>query len=292
MITRSFEAFGTAWTLLIDHPHFPDSILETILQATDQFEQHYSRFIETSEVCQFRQLPPGKYPVSDPLAELLQSGQVLQTLTNGGFNIAVGTLLEQAGYDANYSLAQAPEHTALHWHAPTWSIQGNVVTLSEPLVFDIGGIGKGYWIDQISQILKQHDFPYHLIDGGGDMFATQKSSGEGWKVAIEWPGREDTALSLISLFHQGLAISDIYKRRWKDWNHLIHATTMRPLSALLGCAAIASSAYHADQITSGIAFSHPKNHQAIVDHFSGIALVVNADQAVAVYNQWPGERYF
>jgi thiamine biosynthesis lipoprotein len=165
--------------------------------------------------------------------------------------------LEKLGYDQHYNFAHAPTDLPA-WQLPHWNVHHRDLIIDGPVVFDIGGIGKGYWIDHISQLLLKADLPYHLVDGGGDMMGTTKRNGEGWRIALEWPGRPEMAIGLSELKNQAIAVSDTFKRRWKNWHHLISAQSQKPLQEIVGLMAIAPTAFAADQCTSGLAFGSPK----------------------------------
>lgn len=285
----SFESMGTLWQITADVDALPTAVISRIKKETNAFDQQYSRFIATSESNKFRNSVAGKYQVSPMLAEILTAAQHLFQLTDGAFDISIATLFEEVGYDPQYNFAKAPDK--VNWKPPQWSIEGETITISGPIVFDIGGIGKGYWIDKISQILIQEGFTHHLVDGGGDMYGTTKADSAPWRIAIEYPGKTDTALGLVELKNQGLAISDVLKRKWKNWHHLINAKTNQPITQLLSNAALASTAFIADQMTSVLSFSDPNSYERIAKELHADYLIMKSDETLLASNTWPGELF-
>lgn len=222
---------------------------------------------------------------------MLRAGQNLRKLTKGGFDPAIATLLEELGYDKKYNLLWAPAQAPRDWKSPKWKIKGKQLTIEKPMVFDVGGIGKGYWIDQVSAFLKENGLPFHLVDGGGDMMATSKRDGSGWNVALEWPGRPELAIGTIELRNQGLAASDVFRRRWKNWHHLISARTKEPIHDIVGLIAVAPSAFAADQCTSGLAFGPRPKFDQIAKHFAAEYLLVHENNTLTASSNWPGELF-
>jgi thiamine biosynthesis lipoprotein len=247
LTTHDWEAMGTHWHISV-FGEVSDDFWREVEQDSFQFEQQFSRFIAESEVNRWSKVSgAGEAEVSDTLAELLLFAQKLKTLTHGAFDPAVGGLLEAAGYDPTYSFsAKSPEA----WRKPEWSISGNTLHFSGPLVIDIGGYGKGYWIDQLSAKLAKAGYLFHLVDGGGDMFATTKPDGAGWRVAIEVPGKPDEALEVITLNSQALAVSDTQKRAWGEWHHVVDPRQAKPANNVSSAAVVASSAQVADALTT------------------------------------------
>ncbi len=293
MRTLEFEALGTRWAICLDleTETFPAELYQEILTEINEFDQTCSRFIPTSEANAFRTKPAGTYAMSAVMAELLQAAAQLRDLTQGAFDPAIAGLLEKAGYNADYAFDLAPANYDLEWQLPEWSITGQALTISGPVVFDIGGIGKGYWIDHISQFLLAHGYAHHLVDGGGDMMATTKRSGEGWQIALEWPGKIDTALGTVTLKNQGFAASDTFRRRWKTWHHLIHAQTKQPIQSVAGCFAVAPTAFSADQLTSALCFSTPDRYPRVAKALRGEYAVLTTDNQLKVSPEWKGELF-
>ncbi|MEO8581102.1 MAG: FAD:protein FMN transferase [Patescibacteria group bacterium] len=290
MFNLSFESMGTHWQVSVDVEQLPQNVITDIFEQTNQFDQQYSRFISTSEANKFRHAQQGEYEISETLAMMLQAGQRISILSDGAFDVSVATLFEEIGYDQDYNFGKAPK--TIEWKPPKWSVHKTILITDGPIVFDVGGIGKGYWIDQISNILKKHKFMNHLVEGGGDMFGTQKRDGSPWQVAIEYPGKPDTAIGIVGLQNQGLAVSDIFKRAWKNWHHLVNASTGKPVSSMLGNAAISSSTFLADQMTSCLSFAPAENYAEIASELKAEYLIVNADATLQVSDDWKGELFY
>lgn len=303
MTEYQFEAIGTVWHLLIDDAlssPVPESLWQLILAKTDQFDRQFSRFIEGSEVTAFRHSSAGTFSISAELTKLLVAADHLRTLTYGTHDPAVGTLLEAAGYNQSYDF-QPNTQAISDWRLPIWSVDPDTKTISidGPVVFDIGGTGKGYWIDRVSQIITTAGYPHHLVDGGGDMMATTKADGSGWFIALEWPGRPDTALGSVTLKNQGLAASDTLRRSWatknttnaENWHHLLDIQQKKAVNSLLGCTAIAKNAWVADQVTAALSLVPAPEYPRIATALHGEYLVLETTSKAHLSPNWPGELY-
>jgi thiamine biosynthesis lipoprotein len=296
MIKKEFEALGTKWGLLIDAPQFSDDDFTEIRQLVDQFETQFSRFKEQSQVNAFVDSSAGTYQVSPVLTELLTVSQQLKQLTAGCFNPAVATLLSQAGYGKQFSstvgnldsLQQEKHENGVTSQLPEWSITGDQLSIDGPTQFDFGGIAKGYLIDQVSQLLLKQGYHYHLVDGGGDMVATTKQGGQGWKIALEYPGKTDVAMGTLVLHNQAFAGSDIYKRKWDKWHHLIDVKTNEPIKSIVACMVVAPSAFRADQLTSALFFSATENYTQIAQEYQGSYFVLLSTGHYMVSDNWQG----
>lgn len=285
----SFKALGTEWSVLIDGRKFSVADQRALAEHIGKFEKRFSRFLPDTEVNQFRSVQKGDYQISKEFAYLLATADRLRILTGGIYDPAMAELLEQAGYDKNYRLV--PDEKVDHFVLPHWSLNGSTLSLAGGTVFDLGGIGKGYAIDVAARFLCDRGYQYFLVEAGGDMFGTEKADGSPYVIALEWPGKPDTAFGTIVLKNMGLAASDRFRRRWQDWHHIVDPHTKKPIEKILGVTAVAPTAFAADCMTSGLFLSAPTEYPKIAQEFEGEFVVFTAEGKVQVSETWPGEFY-
>ena len=289
MISFSFEALGTKWAVSIDAESFPEQDQRSLTEEIAAFERRFSRFLPESESNQFRAASPGTFEVSGDFLALLSAADHIRCLTRGAYDPAVGGLLERAGYDASYRFS--PDGAADEYEIPRWFLEGGQLRLDAPIVFDFGGIGKGYSIDLAARLLRSLGYEHFLINGGGDIFGTEKRDGTPFRVALEWPGTLGTAFGVVPVSSRGIAVSDRLRRRWGDWHHIVHSKTKRPIETIIGCAAIAPCAFLADQMTSALFLSDSSLFEAIACELSAEWIVFFSDGSVRVSEGWEGELF-
>lgn len=274
---------------MVDHETFLETDRQALVEMVAHFEKRFSRFLLESEVNQFREARPGTHEISEEFSRLLVRADALRGLTQGKYDPAVGRLLEQAGYDPSYRFEE--EKTADEYVLPKWSLVGRNLTIDGPVVFDLGGIGKGYCIDLVAEFLKERGYVYFLVEGGGDMYGTTKHDGGAYRVALEWPGKPDTAFGIVELRSQGIAVSDSFKRRWKNWHHILDLETKKPVQATIGCAALAKSAFDADCLTSVLFLSSSEVYGKASQELQGEYVVFQENGTVLASQGWPGELF-
>lgn len=285
--THAFEAIGTHWHITVEATEaVPQETWQKVQDRITAFDQRFSRFILSSEANAWRTAESGSYAVSAEMAALLQFAADLRRATNGKFDPAVGGLLELAGYDPSYSFTEKSQLT--DWKTPGWDISGNILTIDAPLVIDVGGYGKGTCIDLTAEILRAAGWQYFLIDGGGDLYGTTKLSGDPWQVAVEWPGKPEYALSQVALSNQALAVSDIFKRNWGDWHHVIDPDAAKPASQVLGIAVLGPDAQTADGLTTAIALVPAAERATLAQRFKVEFVLLTANQTTQTSHKWPG----
>ena len=285
----SFTGIGTSWCILTDGEELREEVRPDILDYMRVFNERFSRFVEGSEANAFRTAEAGDYQVSEEFAALLARADELRILTHGLYDPAVGGLLEQAGYDVAHTMVPRPD--VAEFVLPKWEIRGRTLSISGAVVFDFGGMGKGYCIDRIAEILEAHGYLHYLVDGGGDMYGTSKQGGEPWRVALEYPGRQDTAAGMVMLKNEGIAVSDTFRRRWGGWHHIVHPFSKVPVENVLGVTALAPTAWDADCATSALFFTNAEEYAAVGKSLNARYLVFLSDGTTVVSAGWSGELF-
>jgi len=289
MVEFSFLGLGTKWSVMIDNDTFRDETKTAILSFVENFEKRFSRFLPQSEVNAFRKSGAGSYTLSSDFLFLLISADRLRILTEGRYDPAVAILLESAGYgmkSGSVSLERKKDGVL-----PQWSISHNMLNIDGPIAFDLGGIGKGYCIDNVAKILENAGYRYFLVEGGGDMVATTKADGSSYRIAVEYPGKSDMAASVVNLSHQGIAMSDIFRRRFGKWHHLIDAQEGTSVENIIGCVAVARNAFLADCMTSGLFFAPDLQYPLLAQELQSSYIVFQKEGMVQISPDWSGEIF-
>ncbi len=271
----SFQALGTAWSILVDHNIFPKSHQKVIINFVNDFEKRYSRFKDDSEISLINQSKKRKFQLSTDLKEMLSLGLVLQRLTDGHFTPNINRLLLGYGYDQNYSFKQNEENFKIP--AGSFSFLSDQLIKHGDVQLDLGGVGKGFLIDKISSLLARLGYKYYLVDGGADIFATSKSKNQPYNIAIEHPLNKDEAIGCLKIINQSIATSSSNKRRVGNFHHLLNPLTKQPVNDILSVTAIADSAFIADACATAIFVSPRSTWKNIAKKFKLNYLVVFSD---------------
>ncbi|MCA9365270.1 FAD:protein FMN transferase [Candidatus Kaiserbacteria bacterium] len=289
MDTYWFEAIGTRWSISTDKEVLTNEVKTSISDWLKDFEKRFSRFIETSEVNAFRHSVAGTYEISNEFLTLLERAEYLKKVTGGAFDPAVAQILEQAGYDAEYSLT--PKEGGADSNLAEWHLDNDRLVINGGISFDLGGIGKGYAIDMVSEIIKRNGVCHYIIDAGGDIFATTKSDGRPWRIAIEYPGHPEKAAGIVELNNQAVAVSDIFKRKWRNWHHIVDAKSKLPTDTIIGASAVANTAFDADSMTSVLFLADVNVYKKVAEDLVSSYLLFNSDGTCGKSSDWAGELF-
>lgn len=247
MRTFSFEAIGTSWKIDIDditESQF-ESLKDVIKERIAVFDKNYSRFREDSLVMEMAQRP-GEYQLPEDGREMMDLYQKLYEITKGKFTPLIGDVLVEVGYDADYSLIPKEVHSPFKWseildyHFPT-------LILKKPTILDFGGLGKGYLIDIISNLIKSDGIKNFTVDAGGDMYHEGKDI---LAVGLEHPENQNQVIGQIKVTNGSLCASSGSRRKWDVYHHIIDPDTLSAPKEILATWVTAETTLLADAIAT------------------------------------------
>ena len=245
LIEKSQELLGTRFDLSLAHEEGEGSLavklINDALKEGARIEKAYSRFLDGNELAKINGRLREWVVLKDELFELISYGGFVKKCTNGAFDISVKTILDGWGYDKNYSFQESDEGNV---GSVELDCEKKMIKTSSEL--DLGGLGKGYAIDQMEKILSSQ-FSNFCIDGGGDIFCRGLDENKKpWKVHFGDPTDKKKAIGFVEVANFACAASNPSFRKWKNRHHLVNPKTNKPASEMLAVYTQASDAITAD----------------------------------------------
>lgn len=219
----------------------------------------------------------GEVAVSGETFRVLQCALELHERTRGIFDIAVAPELME-----NRTL---PRHTFLGGRtdycgrtADIRFLPGGTVRFSRPLCIDLGGIAKGFAVDEAVGRLRACGMDSGFVNAGGDMACF----GEPRPVWVRHPRNPGEFLPLPALENGALATSaNAYLWREQPCAH-IHGQTREPLRRPFSVSVRAGSCLMADALTK-VVLALEEESETVLPQFQATALAVYPDGRVVRY---------
>lgn len=205
--------------------------LDRAFRMFRDFESRFSRFREGNELSDLNRSSVCR--VSGDLFEILSLCRKYYEETGGVFDPAVLPILEQEGYRASFGTEHfgipSKEKIVRRYDFSDLQMDRATLTVSKPIGcrIDLGGIGKGYAVGRVSQMLAEsyRDF---IVDAGGDIYVAGRNRMTRFPyfaIDIENAFRKDESAGLLLLSGQAVATSGVNRRRWQrdgqEKSHLI-----------------------------------------------------------------------
>jgi thiamine biosynthesis lipoprotein len=208
----SHEAMNTVFEVHTAHAdeQYAAQAAQAAFALVDRLEGELSRFRPNSDITRVNHLSAGEsVRVGEAALECLIIARHLYELTDGTFDIAIGSGLPSLDIDAENFLISAT---------------GDGVRV------DLGGIGKGYAVDLMAEVLEEWGLVRTFVHGGfSSALALEPPEGcDGWLVTLSAPGEPSRILSRLSIRQTALSASGVRKGA-----HIIDPRTSTPVRGRL-----------------------------------------------------------
>ncbi|MGI8414817.1 MAG: FAD:protein FMN transferase, partial [Nakamurella sp.] len=185
-----------------------------------------------------------------------------------------------------YSLDRRPGAVAVPGWDDVLTVDGNLLTTTEPVLLDVGAAGKGYLVDLLAEILQAAGIGDYLIDGSGDL---AQHGQDVCRVGLEHPLDPTMVVGVANLQNAALCASATNRRRWgENLHHIIDPATAEPTVGVLASWVVADTAILADGLATALFLSEPAT---LADHFDFSYVRMLATGAVEYSTNFPGELF-
>ena len=205
--SHHFEALGTSCSLFaVGQPH--GRLLEGEAWVR-RLGARLTRFSEDSELSRLNRAAGDWAPISDEMDEILHAALRAHAMSAGLVNVAVLPAMLAVGYTR--PLIEGPGVATLESLRPllplpdVLELRDGEARVQAGCGVDLGGIGKGWMADRLSETLG----PNVVVNLGGDLRARGAGPrGDGWPVGLGG--------ATLLLRNQGAATSSTRRRRWGE----------------------------------------------------------------------------
>jgi thiamine biosynthesis lipoprotein len=204
----SHEAMAAVFEVYVVHPdeRYASQAVHAAFNLADRLEGELSRFIANSDIARVNNLAAGESTrVSPWTLECLLIARHMFDLTGGAFDISLGTGLLLLDLDPDDFM---------------------VCAAKDGVRVDLGGIGKGYAVDLMAELLEEWGLTAALVHGGfSSVLALEPPKGsEGWPLTFSDPGSPSRVLARLSARRTALGASGLRKG-----DHIIDPRTGEPV---------------------------------------------------------------
>lgn len=204
--------------------------LDTCFTMFREFESRFSRFREGNELARLN--ASKESAVSPELFDMLLRSQTYYKETSGWFNPGILPALIGEGYGGSFGSSGFGVPETASGRTPSFNAVGldaKTLTVRKPeaVKIDLGGIGKGYVVDRVADVLRRK-YRNFIVDAGGDMYCAGRDverNLDAWAIEAEDPTDPSRSLAMVALSDRAVATSGINRRKWEvegvEKSHLI-----------------------------------------------------------------------
>ncbi len=297
LVNRSQYLMGTLVfvTGVAPHEEVAKKAVAEGLAEIRRIEQLMSTWIPNSELSLVN-AAAGKHPVSvgPENMEVLKASLRMATLTEGGFNIAVGPAVtawnvSQEGRIPSLEELKAVRPLTLLKEVVLDEMASTVFLTRAGMQIDVGGIGKGYTADLVVNVMQKTGATAGVVALSGDIktFGRMPDQ-ERFIFGIQHPRKEQgEILGRIELENEAVSTAGDYQRFiMKDgvrYHHILDPATLQPARGCQSVTVIAKDGVMADGLDTGIFVMGPKKGMALIKSLPDVeGVIVNAQGEVMV----------
>ncbi|HHT73902.1 MAG TPA: FAD:protein FMN transferase [Firmicutes bacterium] len=257
----------------------------------ERLEEVLSRHIVHSEVAKINSSAGEWVSVSEPTIEVISLGLEIGELTKGAFDITVGVLVSLWGFGTGDYKVPSSEEIAealatIDYRKVEVDKAGKRVRIPEGSVLDLGGIAKGYIVDQARSYLVKHRMQRAIVNAGGDISVIgARPDGTPWRVGVQNPNDPSQISWVIPLQNNSVVTSGDYQRFFIQdgarWHHILDPRTGYPARELKSVTIVAQSAARADALSTAVFVLGWEKGKELVEKLPGVeGILVGSDNQV------------
>ena len=249
-------------------------VLQSLRRKIVKFEKKFSRFLPESEVVRFNLNQNSSRKVSYEFLEILKLCLKMSKKTDHIFNPFILPALQKAAYVGSWPnvgdfVSQTNFSTKNVCQVKDIKIKQNLVYLPPNCAIDLGGIGKGYLLDNLGDDLRTSGVDNFWLSFGGDILVSGSDTNRtGWQISIQKAQEPLDQIDLIETEGRtlGIATSGITKRQGSCWHHLIDPHTLKPaMTDVLTATVVAKNALEADVLAKTLVILGSKKAEIFIE---------------------------
>jgi thiamine biosynthesis lipoprotein len=264
---------------------------EAVSRAFDWFhevERVCTRFDAESELMQLVGRPGAAVPVGPLLFEAIRFALAVAAASGGAFDPTIGLRMEQRGFNREHrtgriATTRVDIDDAAAYRDVHLDEANRTVTLTRPILLDLGAVAKGLAIDLAAHELALVE--HFAIDAGGDLYlAGLNPDGAPWSAGIRDPESDDL-LGTVRVSDRAVCTSGNYERRStsdSDARHIIDPRTRTSPADLVSATVVAPSAMLADALATAAFVLGPAEGRRLLDehHVCGVFVTSTFERLV------------
>jgi thiamine biosynthesis lipoprotein len=280
----------------------PEEAFALLEKESARLENVFSDFLPGSSLKNLRGRAGDTVSAAPEILEVFRAAEEMAVASRGSFDITLHNLKSAWGLasgETNRIPSDAELAAALRGNpafgapvdsnpaaTPAFRVlsDGRIVLLRDSVVFDLGGIAKGFTVDRMHALLDSLGYPDHILTAGGDLrVGGEKLAGgkgkspEPWTLGIRHPRHTDALAGTLTL-RQPFAVSTSgdYERYFLKggvrYHHIFDPRTGKPARPYCSVTVLASSSLLADRLTKPLFILGPHAGTFLLERFGAKAV--------------------
>lgn len=250
--------------------------IDKVFELMAGIESRVSSHISSSEISQIvEQADKVPVHVSRDVIYLISESKKISLETHGLFDPTVGGVQQLWGFESEHAKVPDPSLIQSALNLVDFSqilINDSTVFLNKAgMRFDMGGVAKGYIIDEAVQFLIESGITSGIIDAGGDLriFGIHPKR-KTWRIAIRHPRSETMQfLAVLETEATAVATSGDYERYFVEsgvkYHHILDPKKGYPARGCVSVTIVTDNALKADATATAVFVMGPEKGMEFIE---------------------------
>jgi thiamine biosynthesis lipoprotein len=284
-LSREDAIMGTAIRVELwsDDKAAGEAAIDAVMEEMRRIDREMSPFKPESELSRInREAADHPVPISAEMFDILSRSIEFSKLSGGAFDITFSSV----GYMYDYRRHIKPTDAEIEKALPGINYRHllldkdkRTIKFARPGVrIDLGGIGKGYAVDNCIALLKKRGITQALVTAGGDSRVLGDHGGRPWMVGIRDPRRKDNVVAVIPLINSAISTSGDYERYFEvdgvRYHHIINPKTGHSATGVHSASVIGPDATTTDGLTKPVFILGPEKGLKLIESIPGVDAVI------------------
>jgi len=253
---ESMDSMGTTYSVVVYGPdrYKMQTAVELAFEEVRRLDQLLSNYRADSELSQLnRNAAARPVKVSKELFDLVSACLRYSEASEGAFDISVGPLMKVWGFYKGSG--HFPHRAEIRGAMANVGYKNIVLDAAQQTVYyrrtgveiDPGGIGKGYAVDRMVDILRNNGIGSGLITAGSSSIygiGAPPTEPKGWRIAIKHPKDPGQSVEEVFLKDMSMSTSGNYEKFFrvagKVYSHIMDPRTGYPAPGMLQVSVVTS----------------------------------------------------
>jgi thiamine biosynthesis lipoprotein len=244
-----------------DDPATARQAVEAIFSEVARLDQLMSTYIEESQISRINQnAAEGPVDAGDELFELILRSLDISLLTRGAFDITY----DSVGQHYDFREGTRPDESTIaeeiqriDYRLVEANRNDRSIRFLQPGVrINLGGIAKGYAVEQGIAIARRYGVRNARVTAGGDTRLLGDRLGQPWMVGIQNPRNTEEVAVTIPLEDEAISTSGDYERFFIEdgerYHHIIVPSTGTPAGEVHSATIIGPDAVITDALSTSV----------------------------------------
>jgi len=235
--------------------------------------------------------------IEGDLDRILETAMNVSRATSGAFDPTLGEVAYLWGFGRDDPHLPGPKEIE-HAIAETGYEQvraGQCCPEGQQIWFDLGGVAKGYAVDEAVRVLEEAGVKAGIVNAGGDLrsFGARPRRGY-WKIGVQDPDNPQQLAGVLEVREAAVATSGDYQRFFEEggirYHHILDPATGYPAhSRLRGTTVITSDCATADALATAAFVMGPEKGLALLESWEGVEGVLVTEDGKILKTSGIGE---